>query len=405
MAVPGNTIRIDIKKPGHDPVSFEVAPATSFAELRKTCDLVGYGIFYKGIKRNSSVSLLEIGVKSGDALHAFPPTKPAGPTGSAQYHAARRLGKGLTQRSTAHQDLHRQTQAVVMDEGLRMRETVVTRCDGIEAKVDKLLELHGKTTAESDRVINAVATLVQGNTQPNPDTTRMAAKLASSSTTVKVLNSILKDEGMPTKGTKEEKATVLADSVPVHKLLALTAEHAGVTKPTPKAKAKSSPEIRSTNKANNEPTPAEPVAPPTLEEALRTNTRPTTHIGLARACSAAAGFRQGRKSKRSDGAVLSPRAGLLKQPCLHGVAAGSSKVGACETSGAGPADELSSARRDDGDEQMGACETARALEAGDTVKILAGQRAGAMEIVTEVQAGSYEVDEHWYERSALEFQF
>ena len=106
MAVPGNTIRIDIKKPGHDPVSFEVAPATSFAELRKTCDLVGYGIFYKGIKRNSSVSLLEIGVKSGDTLHAFPPTKPAGHTGSARYHAARRLGKGLTQRSTAHQDLH-----------------------------------------------------------------------------------------------------------------------------------------------------------------------------------------------------------------------------------------------------------------------------------------------------------
>ena len=86
------------------------------------------------------------------------------------------------------------------------------------------------------------------------------------------------------------------------------------------------------------------------------------------------------------------------------MAAGSSKVGACETSGAGPADELSSARRDDGDEQMGNCETARALEAGDTVKILAGQRAGAMEIVTEVQAGSYEVDEHLYERSALEFQ-
>ena len=103
--------------------------------------------------------------------------------------------------------------------------------------------------------------------------------------------------------------------------------------------------------------------------------------------------------------MLSPRAGLLKRPFLHGVAAGSSAVGFCKTSGAGPAAELPSARREDGDEQMGACETARALEVGDAVQILAGQRAGAMEIVTEVQAGSYENDEQWYESSALEFQF
>ena len=67
----------------------------------------------------------------------------------------------------------------------------------------------------------------------------MAAKLASS-TTVSVLNSILIDEGLWIKGTKEEKAALLADAVPVHRLLALKAEKAGVVKPKSKAKAESS---------------------------------------------------------------------------------------------------------------------------------------------------------------------
>ena len=80
--MPADTIQIDIKKPEHDPISFEVALATTIAELRKTCDLVGCGIYYKSTKRNNPVSLQEIGVKSGDTLHAFPPTEPAGPTGT-----------------------------------------------------------------------------------------------------------------------------------------------------------------------------------------------------------------------------------------------------------------------------------------------------------------------------------
>ena len=97
-------------------------------------------------------------------------------------------------------------------------------------------DVNSHSTAESDRVISAVTSLVRSNTQPNPDQTRMAAKLASSSTTASVLNSILTAEGMSTKGTKEEKAALLATSVPVHKLLAMTAERApalAVPRPSP----------------------------------------------------------------------------------------------------------------------------------------------------------------------------
>ncbi len=47
-------------------------------------------------------------------------------------------------RSTAHQDLHCQTQAAVMDERQRACETVEKCCDGIEAKVEQILEFHEK---------------------------------------------------------------------------------------------------------------------------------------------------------------------------------------------------------------------------------------------------------------------
>ena len=54
---------------------------------------------------------------------------------------------------------------------------------------------------------------------------------------------------------------------------------------------------------------------------------------------------------------------------------------------------------------MGAGETVRALEAGDTVKVLTGPWAGEVRIVSGAKADSYEVDEQWFERSQLEFQF
>ena len=65
-----------------------------------------------------------------------------------------------------------------------------------------------------------------------------------------------------------------------------------------------------------------------------------------------------------------------------------------EVSGADAAAEPSAARvqQQHGDEQIGACETARTLTAGDTVKILTGPWAGEVRIVSEARAGSYAVD-------------
>ena len=104
------------------------------------------------------------------------------------------------------------------------------------------------TTSESNRVIketvNSVLSAIQQNTQALPTQIEMGTKLAGPSTTVSVLNSILVDEGMLCKGTKAEKAAILAGSVPVTKLVALLAEHAGMSsrtatpKATPKAKPK-----------------------------------------------------------------------------------------------------------------------------------------------------------------------
>jgi hypothetical protein len=39
------------------------------------------------------------------------------------------------------------------------------------------------------------------------------------------------------------------------------------------------------------------------------------------------------------------------------------------------------------------------------VKFLTGPWAGEVRIVSEAKADSYEVDEKWFERSQLEFQF
>ena len=45
------------------------------------------------------------------------------------------------------------------------------------------------------------------------------------------------------------------------------------------------------------------------------------------------------------------------------------------------------------------------LKVSDTVKLLVGDSAGQMGVVSEVGAdGQYEVDEQWFERSELEFQ-
>lgn len=65
---------------------------------------------------------------AGDELHAFPPNKDRS---DSRYHALRRLDRGATKKSTAHRDLHMETQSVVMSEGRRI-------CDELGAKIDQL---------------------------------------------------------------------------------------------------------------------------------------------------------------------------------------------------------------------------------------------------------------------------
>jgi hypothetical protein len=56
----------------------------------------------------------------------------------------------------------------------------------------------------------------------------MAAVMAGPSTAVKVLNSILSDQGIECKGTKTDKAEFLANTIPVHRLAKLLEEHKNV---------------------------------------------------------------------------------------------------------------------------------------------------------------------------------
>ena len=106
----------------------------------------------------------------------------------------------------------------------------------------KAKEINSHTSSEADRIIAATATavleVIGKNTQPNPGQTRMAAVMAGPSTAVKVLNSILSDEGIECKGTKTDKADVLANTIPVDKLVKLLEEHKNCAMSKPKAKAK-----------------------------------------------------------------------------------------------------------------------------------------------------------------------
>ena len=65
------------------------------------------------------------------------------------------------------------------------------------------------TTVEADRVIKEttanVLEAIGQNTQPNPEQTQMAAVMASSSTSVKVLNSILSEGAMNAKEQRQTK--------------------------------------------------------------------------------------------------------------------------------------------------------------------------------------------------------
>ncbi len=133
MASP--TIRVYVKQPHSDRVAHEVAQDIAVKSFKEACGLVGANLRYKGRPLKNGDTLDEAGVQADDEIHAFPPSKEKP---DAAYFAQRRLNKGVTKRSIAHQDLHRETQSVVMDESNR-----------ICGKLDKLIAYHEQSPGPS----------------------------------------------------------------------------------------------------------------------------------------------------------------------------------------------------------------------------------------------------------------
>ena len=102
-------------------------------------------------------------------------------------------------------------------------------------------QVNAHTSTEADRIIeettSRVLETIGQHTQALPEQIDMATRLAGPTTAASVLNSILLDIEMNCKGTKADKAALLARKVPVDKLVALLAKHGGRTA---KAKASSS---------------------------------------------------------------------------------------------------------------------------------------------------------------------
>ena len=89
-------------------------------------------------------TLQKHGIQAGQTLNAVPQTIPNGFGSKGEYLAHRRLQTNVHKTSRAHAHLYERTASVVMTEGQRTRTTVEERCDGLEAKIDKLLEYHEK---------------------------------------------------------------------------------------------------------------------------------------------------------------------------------------------------------------------------------------------------------------------
>ena len=119
-------------------------------------------------------------------------------------------------------------------------------------------DVNSHTTAQANRVIDVVKSLVPVHMRANPTQTEMAPRMASPAVTPGVLNVILEDRGIITSGTKAEKAAILAEKVPVHRLLALQAEHAGLAKAKPKAKSKAKAKAKAKAKPSSRAEKSEP---------------------------------------------------------------------------------------------------------------------------------------------------
>ena len=144
----------------------------------------------------------------------------------------------------------------------------------MKAEFDKKAkEINLHTSSVGDRVVKettaAVLEVIGQNTQPNPERTRMAAIMAGPSTAVKVLNSILRDEGIECKGTKTDKADILANTIPVHRLVKLLEEHKSCATSKPKAKGKAQAKAKAKGKGDSKPAASSATASTAAPESDR----------------------------------------------------------------------------------------------------------------------------------------
>ena len=82
-----------------DSVAHRVDPDITVRELKETCGLVAAIVRFRGKPLKNGDVLSACGVAADSEMHAFPPNRD---TVDAKYHAARRLDRGATKRSTAH---------------------------------------------------------------------------------------------------------------------------------------------------------------------------------------------------------------------------------------------------------------------------------------------------------------
>ena len=123
-------------------------------QLKEKSGRIGWNIRFRGRPLKNKEELKTAGVRQDDELHAFPPStaKP-----SAEYQAKRRLDLGVTRRSTAHRDLHRETQSVIMSEHKRTREVLDAQlaniCIMTDTNGEKLDRLESMANGEADKML------------------------------------------------------------------------------------------------------------------------------------------------------------------------------------------------------------------------------------------------------------
>ena len=171
-----------VKPKGKDEQSISVTAATAFATIKDQCGLAGGWEFkYKGKNCTMKMRVSEIGVQSGDIIHAYPLKSK-----SATLQAWR-LKNGITKKAYVdHKSLHLQTQETTVDEAIRTRRAIKEVGDRV-CKVQTIL------TAKPPR---------------NLGVEDMAAKI-SDSMKVSMMNKICDEYGLNRWGLKKSKKALL----------------------------------------------------------------------------------------------------------------------------------------------------------------------------------------------------